>query len=388
MKFIKIGYLFFFLTLAYTSCRKPYEPPVTTINSNLLVVEGLINTGKDSTIIKLSRTVPISEKGTVKPELRAQVVVESEQNVTYPLREIKAGVYGAASLNLDPNQKYRININTADGTVYQSDFVESKVSPPIDSISWEAKNDGLQIYSNTHDDSKKSVYYRWEYDEAWEFSAQYRSLFIAEPDGLNVRNQETQNIYNCWGTNNDGRIVLGSSVKLEKDIIYNNPITFIRSDSEKVMRKYSILVRQYVLTKEAFDYWETLRRNTESLGSIFDAQPSQLTGNIKNIGNPNEPVLGYISAGTVQQQRIFVAVAELPKWKTKYPYSCTADTVRNDDFRPEALNEKEYWEEWLNMVPLEPAINKESVRVGTMGATKECADCTIRGTNKRPEYWQ
>ena len=151
------------------------------------------------------------------------------------------------------------------------------------------------------------------------------------------------------------------SEKLENDVIYLNPIAFIPGDSEKLMTKYSVMVKQYALTKEAFDFWQTLKKNTESLGSIFDAQPSQLTGNIKNVNNPEEPVLGYISAGTVQQKRIFIAKAELPNWKTKYPYSCTADTVRNDDFRPEALNEKEYWEEWLNMVPLEPAINKEYI---------------------------
>jgi len=388
MKFLKIGCLFFCVAAVYASCRKPYDPPVDTINSNFLVVEGIINTGADSTIIKLSRTVPISDQGGIKPELRAQLAVESETNVSYPLNELKAGVYGAAPLNLDPNQKYRLKITTANGNSYASDFVESKVSPLIDSISWQVKDDGVQIYSNTHDDSKKSIYYRWEYEETWEFTAQYTSLFVAEPGGLVVRNQDTQNIYRCWGNNNAGTIILGSSAKLDKDVIHLNPISFVRSDSEKVMSKYSILVKQYALTKDAFDFWETLKKNTESLGSIFDAQPSQLTGNVKNVNDPEEPVLGYISAGTVQKKRIFIAVAELPRWKTKYPYTCTADTVLFENYKPNGRPIDVYWAQILGYVPLEPAYNDQAQQVGYLGATKECADCTIRGVNKRPEYWQ
>ncbi|MBG6234989.1 hypothetical protein IWX76_001557 [Pedobacter sp. CAN_A7] len=354
-----------------------------------MVVEGFINTGKDSTIIKLSRTVPISEKGTIKPELKAQLVIESENNATYPLNELKGGVYGAAPLNLDPNQKYRLRITTTAGSSYLSDFVESKRSPLIDSISWAVKNDGVQIYSNTHDDTKKSVYYRWEYEETWQFTAQYSSSIIAEESGMNSRDPETQDIYRCWGKYNASTIVLGSSEKLEKDVIHLNPVIFIRSDSEKVMTKYSILVKQYALTKEAFDFWQTLKKNTESLGSIFDAQPSQLTGNIKNIDNPAEPVLGYLSAGTVEQKRIFISDRELPDWRTAYPFSCAPlDSVFLQDMDP-GVSPKLYWEKVINQIPVEGFYHPENGGLlGYLGASSACADCTIRGTNKRPEYWQ
>jgi hypothetical protein len=389
MSYLKIGCLFFCLAVGFTSCRKPYEPPVDTFNSNFLVVEGFINTGADSTIIKLSRTVPISEKGTLKPELRAQLVIESESNATYPLSELKGGTYGAAPLNLDPSQKYRLRITTTAGSTYLSDFVESKVSPLIDSISWAVKDDGVQIYSNTHDDAKKSVYYRWEYEESWQFTAQYSSSLIAEEDGVNFRDPETQGIYRCWGNSNASTIVLGSSEKLDKDVIFLNPVTFIRSDSEKVMTKYSILVKQYALTKEAFDFWQTLKKNTESLGSIFDAQPSQLTGNIKNIDNPAEPVLGYLSAGTVQQKRIFISERELPNWRTSYPFACSPlDSVWLKDIKPGSIP-KTYWEKTLNQIPVEAFYHAESgALLGYLGGSSACTDCTIRGTNKRPEYWQ
>ena len=43
-----------------------------------------------------------------------------------------------------------------------------------------------------------------------------------------------------------------------------------------------------------------MQKNAESLGSIFDEQPTQITGNIHSVTNPSEQVIGYVSAGTVE----------------------------------------------------------------------------------------
>src|SRR5437879_4975610 len=97
-----INYIFFVIILSTIvwGCKKPYNPPVITGNNNYLVVEGLINTGNDSTFFKLSRTVKLSEKNTSRPEMNAIVSVESDQNLSYQLQEAGIGVYSSATLNL------------------------------------------------------------------------------------------------------------------------------------------------------------------------------------------------------------------------------------------------------------------------------------------------
>jgi hypothetical protein len=72
------------------SCRKPYNPPATTTSNSYLVVEGVINSGTDSTIIKLSQTVNLSSKVSLNPLTRAVLTVENDQNGSYPLTEIYA----------------------------------------------------------------------------------------------------------------------------------------------------------------------------------------------------------------------------------------------------------------------------------------------------------
>src|ERR1700739_4681324 len=89
-------------------CKKAYVPPVISSNNSYLVVEGLINTGADSTFIKLTRTVKLSDANTPKPELGAIVMVEGDNNSAYPLQEAGNGVYSTASLNLPSSAKYRL----------------------------------------------------------------------------------------------------------------------------------------------------------------------------------------------------------------------------------------------------------------------------------------
>ena len=51
------------------------------------------------------------------------------------------------------------------------------------------------------------------------------------------------------------------------------------------------------------------------MGSLFDSQPSQLKGNIFNVTNPDEMVIGFVSAGTITEKRIYINNFEIPSFK-------------------------------------------------------------------------
>src|SRR6266481_3276969 len=97
--------LFLVLLLLCTNCRKPYQPAIISVNPNYLVVEGVINSGSDSTFITLSRTALLNSKS-IPPETGATVTVESDKNDIYPLAEVKPGIYSVANLNLPTDRKY------------------------------------------------------------------------------------------------------------------------------------------------------------------------------------------------------------------------------------------------------------------------------------------
>src|SRR5258707_7590384 len=87
------------------SCRKPFDPHVINSTSGYLVVAGIINTGPDSTIFSLSRTVSLDSL-TAKPELHAVVTVLGNDNTSHPLTEMGNGKYACPGLNLDNTKQY------------------------------------------------------------------------------------------------------------------------------------------------------------------------------------------------------------------------------------------------------------------------------------------
>jgi hypothetical protein len=371
------------LTTTYYSCQKPIDIKATTTNANILVVEGLINAGTDSTKIKLSRTVIIGNKTTANPEGGAAVSIENAQATVATLKEIVKGTYATPPLNLDKTNQYRLRVRLANGKTYLSDLVETKVTPPIDSVGYTIKSDGIQLYLNSHDVTNNSRYYIYNYTEAWKFESKYVSALIS--DGTSILTRTTaQNITSCFGNSTSANIILNSTAALNQDVTYQTPITNIDATSEKISIRYSILVTQTALTKEAYAFWENLKKSTEQLGSIFDAQPSQLIGNIHNIADASEPVIGYINAATTQSKRIFIDKFDLPpNFRTVYPYNCSADTALFKDVPNTILPLKS------GLIILAPALHPiTGTQIGYTFTSPLCGDCTVRGTKKQPIFWK
>ncbi|GAB2973180.1 hypothetical protein GCM10027049_03970 [Mucilaginibacter puniceus] len=381
MKKVKIYIGLITLAVAFYSCQKPIDLKATTTNANILVVEGLINTGTDLTTIKLSRTVTIANKTIANPEGGAVITIENAQATVATLKEISKGNYSSSPnvLNLDRTKQYRLRVKTSNGQTYLSDLVDVKITPPIDSVGYTYKNNGIQIYANAHDDTNNSRYYLYDYAEAWIFNTRYYSSYYSTGSGILARTP-TQVVSSCFSETATANIFLNSTAALSQDISYQFPLIFIEGTSERISVKYSILINQTVLTKEAYAFWENLKKNTESLGSIFDVQPSQLIGNIHNIADPAEPVIGYISAGTTQSKRIYINKRDLPSsFITKYPYSCRVDTAKSSgDIATYVISLT------AGTTPLNP--NPDGP--GYLFTDRTCADCTTRGKVQKPAFWQ
>jgi hypothetical protein len=362
-----------------SACKEQYTPPAGRESISYLVVNGFINGGNDSTVISLSRTRSLDDSVKYHPELQAQVTVLGELGETYFLQDEGNGRYASPTLNLSPYERYQLQILTSEGKKYLSDSVPVKISPPIDSISWiqDSTNSadskkGVTIYVNTHDPSGNTRYYQWDYVETWEHHAAYESFFLLVNNRVVLRNPD-QFTYRCWTTVPSSSLTLSSSAKLSEDVIFLKPLMFIPRGDIKLGVKYSIFLKQYAITKEAYEYWENLKKNTELMGSIFDPQPSQLTGNIHCVTNPNEPVLGWLTASTVQEQRIFIDNTKLTQWGFSVVGECYVvygnfdlPSFRGLGYRPiDVYNGPSY-----------------------TAAFPSCLDCTSRGGNTiKPAFW-
>ncbi|MCW3090093.1 MAG: hypothetical protein JWP81_1162 [Ferruginibacter sp.] len=374
--------LFLALVSLATGCKEKYISPAPLVTTGYLVVEGVINNGGGVTNLKLSRTTDLKNNSNIT-ERAAIVKLESSSNGVLQLKENFAGNYSIDNLQLDTSLKYRLNIITGNNEQYLSDFVKIRNNPPIDSISWTRQNKGVEIFVNTHDPQNNSLYYQWQYDETWEFhSAYFATLkYIIQANtgiklGVTARLPTDPEMYVCYQSNSSTSLLLGSSVKLSQDIIHL-PVTLVPNASWKLSVLYSVFVKQYTWSREGYDFLERMKKNTESVGSVFDAQPSELNGNIHCISNPALPVIGFFNICTVREKRIFIKNSELPLWG--FSEGCTTEVIEN--------NRDSILKKASGLLPVDVAKGDPFLIISFNAAPPSCVDCTLRGTNVKPFFW-
>ncbi|WP_224999997.1 DUF4249 domain-containing protein [Cesiribacter sp. SM1] len=356
----------------WISCVDPYEPPVIAEANNFLVIEGVLRSGEPTTI-KLTRTARLADTARITPERSADVRIECEScGLDLPLQETADGVYVLPPLDLNPNDRYRLHIKTSQNREYLSDYVEVKQAPPIDSLNWTLSSEGVQLYVTTHDPQNNTRYYRWEFEETWEFRSLYQST-VDYVDGQIIDRVPPTPI-RCWQNNNSTSLLLGSSAKLGNDIIYQQPLTVVPHASWKLSTKYSILVKQFALSKEAFEYYQQMKKNSEQMGSFFDPQPVELGGNIYSLDNANEPVIGFFSAGQVQEKRIYIRADEVQPWG--YRLWCDLIEVTPDSFNY-----------YFGQSGVEPIYQDLSGVVFGLD-NPECYDCSTKARPVQPDFWE
>jgi len=376
------------LLLLFAKCKQVYDPHIEAKTTGLLVVEGFINTGQGPTTVRLSRSSGLQD-ASLNPEFSAQVTVEGDDGSNFLLDANGNGVYSNAQLVLNNGVKYRLHIRTLDGKEYASGYTPVKYTPPIDSITWQRENDGLRIYSNARDPQDSTKYYQWKYEETWEIHSAFHTSIKYIRDTIRTNavidlvyrlpdhNADTT-LYRCWNTLNSSSIILGSTEKLTSDVVYL-PVQYIEPHSEKLSVLYSINLRQYAISHDNYLFLQKMKKNTEQLGTIFDPQPSEISGNIHCLTDSNETVIGFVEATQEQVRRIFIANSQVPDWG--YDPGCVEVIIDNnlDSIRKHASD----------LYPTLPTSLDPFGGITKFFATNDqnCMDCTFRGVSQKPSFW-
>ncbi|HET7002780.1 MAG TPA: hypothetical protein VFI33_15755, partial [Puia sp.] len=113
---------------------------------------------------------------------------------------------------------------------------------------------------------------------------------------------------------------------------------------------------------------------------LFDLQPAQIRGNIHGVTNSNDVVLGYISASSIQEKRIFIDNGKLA-WQSNHGVNCPVKIIPTDPLNTLSWNyaDTSYDVYYFN-----------TGNPPTMNITyKDCLDCRYQGgTNLKPAFWQ
>jgi hypothetical protein len=343
MPAIRRGHIWILGMLLLSGCIDPYTPDIDDSKVSL-VVEALITDQPGMHTVTLSRSFPLNETVWI-PVTGARVTVMDNQGKAMEFLEEEPGKYRywMMSNDLISGNAYTLHIVTSDGENYESDPEQVLASsPPVESVYWEFETmgtsdpdmptRGIQFYLDLDGEEDQARNFRWELEETWEYNAANRIQYYY--DGTLYEWSDPFIYYTCWYTGNIPAIYIASTSALERNAIAKHPLNFVSEETSRLQTRYSLMVKQYALSDKAYDYWLQIQRQNQESGGIYETQPDQIPGNIHNLQDPEEEVLGYFNVSPVSEKRIFVdGIREL----VYPPIDCNLDTIPRPEDKPPYL---------------------------------------------------
>lgn len=308
IKKIVIGLLF---CIVCSQCLEPFDFGIEESDvEKVLVVDGVLSNSIGPHKITLSRTQPFGLKF-IDPVTNAKIILNNQ----YEYTEEDNGEYILNDVKIEIGKEYVLEITLADGKIYSS-------SP-------------TQMPSVVKADSS---YVKYELDifntlTGIERISKVINIYIDSPLPNNSEGQQT---YLRWVT--DGLVVFpeescGGLHMPKTCYIYQAPnaqtltlqssenITGNRLIEQQVAQKNNHMINdfkalyvfstyQYSITKESFSYWSRLQSLANQSGTVFDLPPAALHGNVRNVNDENELVLGYFDVAAVDTVRARVIGAD------------------------------------------------------------------------------
>jgi hypothetical protein len=380
--------------IGLVSCVEPFVAETETFVSALVVEATITNELKQQEVV-LSRTFVFEENGP-EPERNADVQIEDDMGTTYPLTEINPGTYRSIqAFAAAQGRSYRLTIRTAAGHSYASAMRPLTPVAEMEEVYAERTtiggNEGMAIRVNTTSPSGQARNYRYEYEEVYKIIAPdwtpQRLETDPDPDNciLQVVPRENEERV-CYTTENSNTIILTDTNSFPEDRVNNFVVRFINRNNYIISHRYSILLRQYVLSPEAYTFFETLEQFSGSESLFSQTQPGFLASNISSLENPEEKVLGYFDVATVSEKRVFFNYNDFFAGEPLPPY---ADACRRSTpplASPGGCVLRRIVES--NLVRYladnpEPGPGEGPYVV----VPRVCGDCTALGTIETPDFW-
>ncbi len=395
----QIYFLLVPLVLLISNCVEEFVPE-TLIFEDILVVESTITNVYKFHEVKLSRTFEFDS--VQKFEQNANVSIVDNLGEVMNFQELEPGHYvSTAAFRAEPNKTYQLLITTQNNLRYASkaeplpDSASELTDIKLSKTTNNQKEEGVEISISSVDPSGGSKYYRFEYEETYKIVPPLWSpndaivISVSNPATVGTI-PKTQEERVCYNTVPSNAIFQTETNNLTADRITEFPLKFILKKDPVFRERYSILVKQYVQSFEAYSYYKTLSELSSSESLFSENQPGFLNGNINSLSDPSEKVLGYFEVASLSSQRVFASFDDLYPGEGRALYFETCEIVApllnlpgGGSFSPLVDAIRSNTLKFID-VNLEP----DDKRPGPYLMTQRgCGDCTVYGSNVKPDFW-
>lgn len=310
------------------TCVDPVDLPINS-SLDVLIVDCTLTDKAETQVIRLNRSKAdvITGRFGYVPLTGANVQILVDSLNVVIAQETTDGRYQLpADFKGLTGHVYQLKFTLSDGTRYESTPEQLQPVAPIGQVRAQFNPTSLSgierlnnAYSAAHDfyvdftdPGDQTNYYRWDWID-WERQEWCRScnkgLYQIRDNQGNLLEDCVNNTLNASFPNYDyncrtacWEIIYSNNLVLFSDQFSNgNPVKSLLIGQVPLYSKEASLVevRQSSLTKKAYDYLERLNDQTQATGGVASGQPALLVGNVQNVAQRNEPVVGYFAVSSV-----------------------------------------------------------------------------------------
>ena len=307
-------YISFTLILILVSCidrfyvkeenNKEYRP---------IVISGFLENNTGIAYVEISESSDPLYPG-FHPINGCDVYIVGKKTPSIRLDEYEPGKYKKDILSTRFNSldQYKLVVIVPSRGQYESDYQKFITPNQIKSLHSQREDittnnfgdtiQGVQFFMDISGEKTAGRYMRAEIEETWEDYSRYP--IEAWFDG-NYHVERITSFMHCYKTEKVNSIFTLTTLALDKNEFENYKLHYINQFSEKLKNHYTYNVKLHTISKEAFFFWESLRKNNEDNGGLYERQPIDVKGNIKNVKN-DEEILGFFEVSSVVEKRIYI----------------------------------------------------------------------------------
>jgi hypothetical protein len=363
-------------------CEKAFDPNIRGSDARKYVVNGGVFAGDSLQTITISQTSAINNPAYI-PVSGCQVIITDDRGNSFPMWDAGNGNYQTIIDQgyLISGTAFKVEITTPDGSILESARDTLLTTAEIESVYYELEvhegnnpddmTPGVQFFLDMSGSNNDSRNYRWKVYETYEYHSMYAREWYYDGEVHHIVPPDSSTMY-CWRTNQIAEIFTLTTSNLIENAIVSYPLHFVNNRSVRMEYGYSLLVKQYSLSNAAYVYWDQMRQNSLQGGNLYETQPLAIKGNMQNLSDTDQEVLGFFGASQVVSQRIFLTN---PGLNLDYNSTCSPTGLRigvreiDPRYFPAFLmgDEMTYYPVWLN---------------------DECVDCTLLGgVPFKPDFW-
>ena len=301
--------------LFLASCVDPATIEVGE-SDEIIVVSGFITTEEGPHRVELSRTAKFGSvfDGVITKVTGATVLVRDSEGQVVEFDEVLDGIYESpAAFRAEVGETYTLQIETNLGVSYSSLPQTVVDGPEIQELEIRYRRlpssdptnfvSGVEVYSVFDDPAGERNFYFWGIEGTYVVKT-FPELFVIQGDPDVAAPKDCCD--RCWLSENN----VNTTQLLSDDQLDGERITslagLITDDGQRYTERYYANVQQYSLNEEAFNFYSLVASQVSIDGDLFDPPPARIRGNIINLDDPTEEIIGFFGAFSIQERSVFI----------------------------------------------------------------------------------